>query len=68
MENLKYYLKIVDVKPERFKYDIPFVKASDKKFIYNLKEVNFIYKKDTKLWYNEEKINIVGGAKTIDVC
>ena len=53
MENIEYYLRIVDIKPQKFKYKMPMFAPSEKRFLYNLEEIKLVY--ENELWHNESK-------------
>jgi len=53
MENIEYYLRIVDIKPQKFKYKMPMFAPSEKRFLYNLDEIKLVYQNE--LWHHENK-------------
>lgn len=53
MENIEYYLRIVDIKPQKYKYKMPMMAPSEKRFLYNLDEIKLVY--ENELWHDKKK-------------
>lgn len=58
MDYIKQYQKLIDIKPDYYKLEIPFFRSSKKRFIFNIEEME-IWKKSQEVKGGGNKILII---------
>jgi hypothetical protein len=67
MDHIRSYQKIGRIRPMRFDAKVPFLAVSNRKFLFNLEEIELQYNATHGVWLDPTKFGGDGGATTIKV-